>query len=424
MKADNQMSFSSNEGQIKQFIKYLKDGEKLIVAAYNGNLSNESIINDFDTLHNLKEQRILMSAFNGYRLNPLLSRLLNSALNVDRSRYIDVGLKARLVSIQRITESYIDHVRASESELASETLQDLEQLTFEIIFDAQVAISSLANRLQTKFGFVHSLRDKITENESAIDTAGELVANLTAFSFNDMMEYVHNCNDDHELYNILCINLLDELAKCQSKLNSILNQLREMLAVFRKQVRQTSLLKSFCNQYYKQRGYLPANYVADKIPHELFLKAEALKLAVHADIHNDSQNGLLIEVVNNLKSITSSVKTTEALANSSEFEAPPEILEEKTVFYGLEDDLIIFFKEVINSRKAISAVNYYKAKKLDYPQSHWLFAVSAYFEDMAEENKIYFDKAEYLGTRQLAEQDIGDTILEDIIIKLRKDLAI
>src|SRR5574344_1714561 len=316
MKSSNQMTLASNEGQIKRFIKYVKDGENLIVAAYNGMLDDESVNQEFDTLHNLKEQRILMSAFDGYRLNPLLSRLLNLALNIDRTRYIEVGFKSRLISIQRITESYIDHMRAGENELA-----------------------------------VESLRDKIAENKSAINTAGELVDNLTAFKFNDMMEYVHNCNDDHKLYSILCINLLDEITKCQTKLNSILTQLREMQSVFRKEVLKTNLLKSFCEKYYKQKGYQPENYVSDKIPNELFLKAESLKLTVHADIQNDNHKPLLINIVNSLKNTCTQLKIEDKLIAKGDFSNPPEILVEETKFEDIEDDIFEFFINVAENHK-------------------------------------------------------------------------
>jgi cell division protein ZapA (FtsZ GTPase activity inhibitor) len=420
MKSSNQMTLASNEGQIKRFIKYVKDGENLIVAAYNGMLDDESVNQEFDTLHNLKEQRILMSAFDGYRLNPLLSRLLNLALNIDRTRYIEVGFKSRLISIQRITESYIDHMRAGENELAVETLDDLEQLTFEIIFDAQGAISSLANRLQTKFGFVHSLRDKIAENKSAINTAGELVDNLTAFKFNDMMEYVHNCNDDHKLYSILCINLLDEITKCQTKLNSILTQLREMQSVFRKEVLKTNLLKSFCEKYYKQKGYQPENYVSDKIPNELFLKAESLKLTVHADIQNDNHKPLLINIVNSLKNTCAQLKIEDKLIAKGDFSNPPEILVEETKFEDIEDDIFEFFINVAENHKQ-SALAYFKEKQLTYPEAHWLFAVMAFYENMSEEKKALFPKIDYIGHRQLLEQNMGNTILEDIVIEAKLD---
>lgn len=416
--SNNNDAAAGNIALIKNFFKDLNAGVNLITQAFNNNLDSVDEGN-LDLLERLKDQRILMSAFNGYRLNPMLTRLLNSVLEIDRSQYIEVGLEARQETLRMLADRYLEHKLNKNQNLAKEALVDLEQQTFEIIYDAQNAVKSLANRLQTQFGFVHSLEDKILENETAIETAGKLVDNLTSFTFERMMEFIDRDEHDSILYNILCQNLLPELAKCQSQLNTILVQLRDMLSTFRKQVRQTNLLKAFSQHHYKHNGYIPNNYADNKIPNELFLKTSSLEINSHPDIYNVLHHDILIDIIQNLRKQKNEI---EEIATNDEligFDNPPEIKVDTTVFEGVEDDLIIFFKKVINSNIPLSAAEFHKANNLNYKLDHWLFAVAAYYEDMPDENRMYFEYPNFKGNRQYAKEGLGDIILEDVIIGVK-----
>ena len=168
---ESRMHTGSSE-VISRFIKDLKLGEKLLVSAFGDTLGFETQPSEVKILQTLLKQRILVTSAGGYRLNPHLQKLFNSVIDVDRSRYINVNIKARIPSLELVMNAYILNIQEQNIEYAQESLADIEQQAFEIVFEAQGAVRSLANRLQTRFGFVRGLREKILENESAITTAG------------------------------------------------------------------------------------------------------------------------------------------------------------------------------------------------------------------------------------------------------------
>lgn len=387
---DLKMHTGSSE-VISRFIKDLKLGQKLLVSAFTDTLRQVNEAQDIKVLQTLLKQRILVTSANGYRLNPHLQKLFNSVIDVDRSRYINVNIKARIPSLELVMNAYIANLQEHNPEYARESLADIEQQAFEIVFEAQGAVKSLANRLQTRFGFVRSLREKILENESAITTAGLLVENLTAFTFDRMSEYVHRADNDPKLYNIVCVHMLGELAKTQASLNSIMIQLREMLALFRRERKRTNLLKSFSEKHYKEPGYHVGDFpISGKMINELFKCATSFTLGGHADFRSDSNLSELCRIVESLKKSTSCMPEASNIEKSLGFDMLPKVQTEAFNPDETEDDIIAFFRAVIDAPNALSAKEYYTTHDINGELDHWLFAVCAFYEDLSPENKAGF----------------------------------
>lgn len=414
---------------IKRFLSSLNQGAELITAAYSGNLEEipEEQSNIFSQL---KGQRVLMQIQGKYKLNPNLTSMLNYLLAHSNSRHIEIDLISRLKTLDRIILSYLEHRQAGEDSLAEEVLGDIEQMTFDITFTAQDAVYSLANRIQTQFGFVRSIKDKITENEAAINTATRLVDNFTAFTFTHMMEFINQDTPNSPLFGILCSGLLNELANCQRDLNVILIQLRNMLATFRSEVHKTNILKAFHEHYSKNPDYQPKNYADYEKPDELFIRAAdiAPEGSAHADMNSDSEkyNESLSVLVSELNRKDASVpERTDTLDSSGGLDEAPEIKSEAIVLDDITEDLTALFRRCISTGQPVSATEYLREHGLFHIPSHWLFAVGAFYEDMPPENRKYFE-CSFIGHNQyheilgeLGENQIGDKILEDIVISTR-----
>lgn len=410
---------------IKRFLNDLSQGSDLIVSAYSGTL--DSIPEGQEKIFGrLKSQRILMNTRQGFRLNPNMTSLIGYLMSQNRSRHIEIDLISRLKTLDRIVISYLDHRRNNEELLAEEILNDIEQMTFDIVFTAREAVYSLANRIQTQFGFVRSIKDKISENEEAIRIATGLVNNFTSFTFSHMMELIRQDTPNSPLYSILCTGLLSELATCQSDLNVILIQLREMLATFRSEVHKTNILKAFYEQYNKNTDYRPKDYTEYELPHELFMKASPLhcSLSGHAGLTEDNQNyqDTLGEIAAGLKTPENIPGDEQLLDNSGGLNEAPVIKSEPFAMDDITEELTVFFRECINTGRELSARCYHDEHRLEYLLSHWLFAVAAFYEDMPPENRRYF-KCSFNGHGQyhqfVKEQpfNVGNTVLEDVLIQ-------
>ena len=117
---NNESSIPGNAELIKTYLKDLNANADLIIAAYNNNFDENEIPGNI--LERLKNQRIIIKTADSFRLNPMLTKLCSSVLQVEKRRYIDVGLKARLRTIQTLTSSYIDHTNKCEFDMADEEM--------------------------------------------------------------------------------------------------------------------------------------------------------------------------------------------------------------------------------------------------------------------------------------------------------------
>lgn len=415
-------TIAGNELFIKRFFKSLKDGSSLITKAYNGNLTDYNIDN-YDSFCELKDLQIIIPSSHGYRINPLLNKMLSGALRIENGNFIDVNLKSRLPFIKRLSQNYSTCLIRGESSSAQKTFDDLEGIILEVIFEAQGAIRSLSNRLQTQFGFVQNLSDKIVENEVAIKLASDLVDNLTSFNAKELMELVHEANDDIALYRLLCIDLLTELAKCQSKLNSILRQLCDLLSKFRKQYTKTSRLKAFAELYYRYKGYQPDNFVSqDNIP-TLFLKAESLKLHVHPNVTIDEQLPLLTSVIPSLKE-SKELSSPKELPKASLFKTLTNTYTEAITKEPLDEAIEKYLKEVL-IKKELSASTFYESLpptiKVQISKNVFLIALNTYFyEEMPEHERKLFNEPVIKGAKQYPKLNLGNTIVLDMTLKVKE----
>jgi hypothetical protein len=434
---------------IRSILADLNSGAELIVAAYNGELPAITQENAA-LLQTLQNRNIIMDTVNGYWLNPHLSRLINYILKIDTRSYIDTDIAARLQNIAILCNSYIDHMNSHNTEQADRVLMDLTQLVHEIGFDAQIAVDGLSRKLLTEFGFVHSLRDKIAENEAAIQKASDLVDNLTAYTYQELHQYVKNAGNDVRLYKILISELLTSITRCQNELNAIMGPLRHMLSKFRQQVRKTSLIKAYCDHCTKNKTYRPEDYASLTVPPEIFTRAAPLELAGSPDLRDDVNLDLLAEIVRSIKTKLPKLDEVPLQEEDTGFVNPPETAEEKLPCSGIEDDLINFFVYVAETPDPVSSREYYDrmARKgedaaIKCAPDHWLFAVSSYYDNMDSGHQEFYRcdprghlipsyteklrrlqgtpdaPGEILPEEAGAECRYGDMILEDVILERR-----
>ncbi|WP_019003027.1 hypothetical protein [Succinimonas amylolytica] len=397
MKNSSSGSPERNENRvIRSILADLSNGADLIIAAYNGELSAVSQENAalFQALQN---RNILMDTVTGYWLNPHLSRLINYILKIDTRSYIDTDIAARLKNIAILCNSYIEHLKSRNSEQADRVLTDLTQLVHEIGFDAQIAVDGLSRKLLTEFGFVHSLRDKIAENEAAIQKASDLVDNLTAYTYQELNQYVINADNDTRLYRILISDLLTSITRCQNELNAIMGPLRNMLSRFRQQVRKTSLIKAYCDHCTKNKNYHPGDYVSQTVPPEIFTRAAPLELEGHALVTDDMNLDTLAELVKSIRTRHPDLEEIPLEDEDTGFTSPPETAEEELIYSGIEDDVINFFVYVVDAGVPVSALEYYHRKCATPEESgipcspdHWLFAVSSYYDNMDSGHQEFY----------------------------------
>ncbi len=398
MKNSSQGSPERNENRvIRSILADLSNGSDLIIAAYNGELTAVSQENAalFQALQN---RNILMDTVTGYWLNPHLSRLINYILKIDTRSYIDTDIAARLKNISILCNSYIEHLRSRNTEQAERVLSDLMQLVHEIGFDAQIAVDGLSRKLLTEFGFVHSLRDKIAENEAAIQKASDLVDNLTAYTYQDLNQYVINADNDIRLYRILISELLTSITRCQNELNAIMGPLRNMLSRFRQQVRKTSLIKAYCDHCTKNKNYHPGDYASLTVPPEIFTRAAPLSLDGHAFLDDDVNMDTLVEIAKSIKTRNAGLEDVPLEEEDTGFTSPPETAEEQLVYSGVEDDVINFFVYAVEAGEPVSALEYYNRKRdpgdensgIPCSPDHWLFAVSSYYDNMDSGHQEFY----------------------------------
>lgn len=205
-----------------------------------------------------------------------------------------------------------------------------------------------------------------------------------------------------------------------------------MLAIFRKQITQTNLLRAFSEKFVKDPSYeLSESYILNISPNHLFKHVTPFNMGGHIPLQNEVKLPIIEDIFNNLKPAIDDGQTSPSIEvdeNTNSFDTAYEIKTEQYTYEQLEEDLTLFFKDVIKNKVPTSAISYHQNHNLPYKKDHWLFAVASFYEDQPKERKVFFNAPQYTAYYQHKDKfpklTIGNKIIEDITLSINKEYII
>ncbi len=316
------------------------------------------------------------------------------------------GLKLRHAVRDLIAEMLVDESRRQVNADVAETLQQLdnqvmafreaqnrgdyllaEQFQLRLTqtlddFNSRLSghIHSLWHRLNTDFGFVSSLNDKIRENERAQQQISRLLDGLDLIDFDRLIELTQTSGP---LRKLLVSQLQKQVSAHYGSLREVQARMLQLMARFRRQ-QASSLLVHRMSRFLRQHpGFQPGNYALRTQVPVLFNQAEPLKIHAFAALDRSGDADILAQLVQQLPRRQGQAL---ALTAASPVHWPQDeqvAARQQALKQAVED----YYLAVIDGQAPASALAYLEQKQLDWPPEIWLFQVIAEHQGLPLQQK-------------------------------------
>jgi TorA maturation chaperone TorD len=317
-------------------------------------------------------------------LRPIVNELIASLTLDERKRQINTDVGEHLDQIDTRVQSLQAARKKGDYAASEHHMQLLIERVNDMTGQFGDAIESLWHRLNTEFGFVSSLDDKILEIELAQRQLRRILDGFGIINFDDLIQLA---GSDGALRKLLVSQLQARISEHSGSLLEVQKRLVLLMARFRQQQDRALLINrmaAFLRQHpnfqigdYPNRSQVPAVInQAHGISPQAFVAldrardsntlaelARAVPREPEQASQSDKQNEGFVMAVQNL------VAT-----------------QQKQLAKDVED----FFIRVIEGPEALSGVNYLAEQVLPWEPEMWLFQIVAEYQGLPEHNKHSF----------------------------------
>ncbi|MDR7123007.1 hypothetical protein [Rheinheimera soli] len=317
-------------------------------------------------------------------LRPLVSELIASMVADENRRQINADVAEKLEQIRNRVQAYRDAQYKGDYSVAELQLQRLTEHVHDLSGQFEEAIDSLWHRLNSDFGFVSSLDDKIRENERAQKQLRRLLDGLDLLDFNELIELSEGNN---HLRKLLVSQLQSQLSSHHSSLLEVQKRLVELLARFRQQQSRAMLIANMAAFLRQHPKYQPADYPNRSELPGLFNQAAAIQPQAAIALDKASDRQVLAELVRALPRHKAVVLTDTQSASFSALLVDDEIAARQQ---ALKTDVENFYLRVIDQGSSLSALDYLAAQQLNWDSEIWLYQIIAEYQALPVDEKQMF----------------------------------
>jgi hypothetical protein len=386
-----------------------KHADTLMQGYLEGHL-NESFFSQ-QALQKLLNSRVLFYPDEqSLSLRPIVSELIASLTQDERKRQINSDVGEHLDQIQIRVQS-LQAARQKGDYVASERhMQLLTERVRDMTEQFGDAIDSLWRRLNTEFGFVSSLDDKMLEIELAQRQLRRILDGFGIINFDDLIQLA---GSDGSLRKLLVSQLQARISEHSGSLLEVQKRLVLLMARFRQQQDRALLvnrMSAFLRQHpnfqigdYPNRSQVPA----------VINQAHGISAQAFIALDRSEDSYTLAELARAVprepEQGSQSDRQTEGFAMA---EQNLVATEQKQLTKDVED----FFIHVIESSQTVSGVDYLAEHALPWEPEMWLFQIVAEYQGLPKQNKQRFmlekDSAQQSCFNQLH-------IIQDITLGMR-----
>lgn len=343
-------------------------------------------------------------------LRPLVSELIASMVADENRRQINADVAEKLEQIRNRVQAYRDAQYKGDYSVAELQLQRLTEHVHDLSGQFEEAIDSLWHRLNSDFGFVASLDDKIRENERAQKQLRRLLDGLVLLDFNELIELSEGNN---HLRKLLVSQLQNQLSSHHSSLLEVQKRLVELLAKFRQQQARSLLIANMAAFLRQHPKYQPADYPNRSELPPLFNQAAAIVPQAAIALDKASERQILAELVRAMPR-HQAVQLSDTPAASFAEQWQDEAIAARQ--QALKTDVENFYLRVIDHGGKLSALDYLAQQQLEWDSEIWLYQIIAEYQALPMDEKQMFaikrEEAEASSTN-------GLLIISDISLALK-----
>lgn len=316
-------------------------------------------------------------------LRPAVNELIASLTEDERKRQINADVAGQLDQIRTRVESMRDAKYRGDYAASELHFQLLTENVHDMVGQFADAIDSLWNRLNSDFGFVSSLADKIRENALAQKQLRRLLDGFELIDFNELIDLAR---DDGALRKLLVSQLQASLSDHAGSLLEVQKRLVELMARFRQQQERAMLISNMSAFLKQHPNFRVGDYANRSVVPAVVNQAKPMTAHASAALDRAADQQILAELVRSIPCRPSEFVPQQTAGEFSRDD--DELIAARQ--QQLKVDVENFFIAVLDEGEAMSALAYLHDQQLTWDGEMWLFQVIAEFEGLARSHRDSF----------------------------------
>ncbi|MBZ5875276.1 hypothetical protein [Chromohalobacter israelensis] len=321
----------------------------------------------------------------GVKLAPRVRELIAEMLADETRRQVNADVGETLELVRTLVQSYREAQSQGEYWRQEQQLLRLRQAVDDLNGRFADAIDSLWQRLNSDFGFVSRLNDKIRENDRAQKQIVRLLDGLQLIDFDELIELV---GSDGTLRKLLISQLQRQVSQHYTSLREVQSRLTELMARFRQQQSRSRLISGMAAFLREHPNFVPGNYARRSEVPDLINQAVPLIAAAAPALDHEPDIRVLTDLVHQLPM---PVHKPQAVAAARPAEAEEQSLVAARQ-QALKQDVENFYLTVIDhpDPSGISALAYLQESDMEWGDEIWLFQVIAEYQGLPRSEQRAF----------------------------------
>jgi hypothetical protein len=343
-------------------------------------------------------------------LRPIVNELIASLTRDERKRQINTDVGEHLDQIDTRVQSLQAARKKGDYAASEHHMQLLTERVNDMTGQFGDAIESLWHRLNTEFGFVSSLDDKILEIELAQRQLRRILDGFGIINFDDLIQLA---GSDGALRKLLVSHLQARISEHSGSLLEVQKRLVLLMARFRQQQDRALLINRMAAFLRQHPNFQIGDYPNRSQVPEVINQAHGISAQAFIALDRAQDSYTLAELARTVprepEQASQSDKQTEGFVIAVQSLVATQ---QKQLAKDVED----FFIQVIESPEALSGVDYLFEQALPWEPEMWLFQIVAEYQGLPEQNKQSFmlekDSAQKSRFNQLH-------IIQDVTVGMR-----
>lgn len=342
-------------------------------------------------------------------LKSVVSELIASLVQDERKRHINSDVAEHLDQIRTKRNAYVDARAKGDYASAEHHMQLLTERVHDMSGQFGEAIESLWHRLNTEFGFVSSLDDKIREIELAQKQLRRLLDGFSEIDFDEMIELA---GSDSGLRKLLVSQLQAKISEHSGSLLEVQKRLVHLMARFREQQERALLIGRMSAFLRQHPNFIVGDYPNRTRVPSVVNQASSLTASAGVALDRPQDDYILAELVRAIPRVSPEAEQVDAAGGV--VSVVQELVE--TERKQLAADVENLFIRLIDDQTPRSALEYLEQEELSWEPEIWLFQVIAEFEGMSSEVRQAFSLVRCTRQASVFNQV---RIIEDVHLKMK-----
>lgn len=318
------------------------------------------------------------------RLSHRLRELIAEMIADERRRHTQADVAESLDRLRTLATRYL----GAQNRADYAAMNSLKQLLIDAVddFNSRLAdaIDSLWQRLNSDFGFVHKLEDKIAENERARKQVQRLLDGLKIINFD---EWIELAGSHGFLRRLLVSQWQQQISTHYQSLRNAQQRLTTLMARFRQQRARARLVRGMAHYLRTHMNWQPTDHAHRSQLPELLNQAEPLAAPAFADLGRDSDQQELIALLARLPKHQNPGAPATTADPVATIETPSVALLQRKLKQAAED----FVLHVADQRgHAVSAMAWWHERGQPFDAGIWLLQILAEYEGLPSEQRQAF----------------------------------